>query len=109
MTRRQARALARTPGDARRLLAAPVLGATLAGGHGLLRVLGLDTVPWSRTATLDVRFNLGLGLVLEALGRKAEAGVEFQPVLAAAPRHDAARRGLERVRRRPAGLSPAPW
>lgn len=46
------RHLARTTTDARRLLAAPVLGASLAGSYGLLQVLGADPITWTRTATL---------------------------------------------------------
>lgn len=46
------RALCRTPADAWALLAAPVLGATLAAGYAVLQVARLDPIHWQGTSPL---------------------------------------------------------
>ncbi len=47
------RALCATPDEARRLLAAPVLGAAVAATYATLQLLGLDPIPWVRTASFE--------------------------------------------------------
>ncbi len=47
------RALCATPGEARRLLAAPVLGAAVAATYATLQLLGWDPIPWVRTASFE--------------------------------------------------------
>jgi O-antigen ligase len=45
------RALCRTPDAARRLLLAPVLGASVAASYAVLQWLGWDPMPWARAAS----------------------------------------------------------
>ncbi len=47
------RALCATPAEARRLLAAPVLGAAVAATYATLQLLGWDPIPWVRTASFE--------------------------------------------------------
>lgn len=47
------RALCTTPTAVRRLLAAPVLGAAVAATYATLQLLGLDPIPWVRTASFE--------------------------------------------------------
>lgn len=47
------RALCATPGEAHRLLAAPVLGAAVAATYATLQLLGWDPIPWVRTASFE--------------------------------------------------------
>jgi len=47
------RALCATPAEARRLLAAPVLGAAVAATYATLQLLGMDPIPWVRTASFE--------------------------------------------------------